>query len=96
MGGGIIVVPALVLLMGFSQHQASGTSTATIVASSGAALASFAVDGSVDLLAALYLVAGASAGAWIGAHYLDRISEVWLLRVFTVVMALTAARLVLA
>lgn len=95
MGGGIIVVPALVLLMGFSQHQASGTSTATIVASSAAALVSFTVDGSVDLLAAAYLVAGAAGGAWVGAYYLHRISPVWLLRGFTVVMALTAIRLAL-
>ncbi|MDX9847745.1 MAG: sulfite exporter TauE/SafE family protein [Tenuifilaceae bacterium] len=31
LGGGIIIVPALVLIMGFSQHQAQGTSLAVIV-----------------------------------------------------------------
>ncbi len=31
LGGGIIIVPALVFLMGFSQHQAQGTSLAVIV-----------------------------------------------------------------
>ncbi|MGI8822928.1 MAG: TSUP family transporter [Acidimicrobiia bacterium] len=94
-GGGIIVVPALVLLLGFTQHHASATSTATIVASSGAALATFALEGAVDIPAAAVLVAGASIGAWWGAHHLHRISEVWLLRAFTAVMVLTVVRLVL-
>lgn len=31
LGGGIVIVPALVLIMGFSQHQAQGTSLAVIV-----------------------------------------------------------------
>lgn len=31
LGGGIIIVPALVLIMGFSQHQAQGTSLAVLV-----------------------------------------------------------------
>ncbi|MDX9770347.1 MAG: sulfite exporter TauE/SafE family protein [Tenuifilaceae bacterium] len=31
LGGGIIIVPALVFIMGFSQHQAQGTSLAVIV-----------------------------------------------------------------
>ncbi|MFO8023179.1 MAG: sulfite exporter TauE/SafE family protein [Perlabentimonas sp.] len=31
LGGGIIIVPALVFIMGFTQHQAQGTSLAVIV-----------------------------------------------------------------
>lgn len=31
LGGGIIIVPALVLIMGFTQHQAQGTSLAVLV-----------------------------------------------------------------
>jgi uncharacterized protein len=92
-GGGIIVVPGLVLLLGFNQHQASGTSTATIVASSAAALVGFAGSGEVDVPAALALVAGAALGAWLGARYLDRVSELWLLRGFILLMVFTVARL---
>ncbi len=93
-GGGVIVVPALVLLLGFSQHRASGTSSATIMASSAAALVAFALDGSVDWGAAALVFSGAAVGAWAGARFLHRIPEVWLMRVFTVVMILSAIRLV--
>ncbi|HEY5727977.1 MAG TPA: TSUP family transporter [Acidimicrobiia bacterium] len=92
-GGGIIVVPGLVLLLGFSQHQASGTSTATIVATSGAAVVGFAAGGEVDLPAAAALLAGAGLGAWLGAHYLDRVPELWLLRGFILLLLFTVARL---
>jgi uncharacterized membrane protein YfcA len=93
-GGGVIVVPGLVLLLGFGQHQASGTSTATIVASSAAALVGFAGSSEVDVPAAAALLAGAMAGAWLGARYLDRIPELWLLRAFIVLLAFTVVRLV--
>jgi uncharacterized membrane protein YfcA len=92
-GGGIIVVPGLVLLLAFTQHQASGTSTATIVASSAAALIGFAGSGEVDTVAALLLLAGAGLGAWFGARHLDRIPELWLLRAFIVVLAFSVVRL---
>lgn len=94
-GGGIIVVPGLVLLLGFTQHRASGTSTATIVASSAAAVVGFAGSGEVDIPAALVLVTGATLGAWLGARHLDRIPELWLLRGFILLMVFTAARLAL-
>ena len=93
-GGGIIVVPGLVLLLGFTQHQASGTSTATIVASSAAALVGFAGSGEVDVPAALLLVAGAALGAWLGARFLDRVPELWLLVAFILLLVFTVVRLV--
>lgn len=93
-GGGVIVVPGLVLFLGFSQHRASGTSSATIMASSAAALVSFGFDGSVDWGAAALVFSGAAVGAWAGARFLHRVPEVWLMRVFTLVMILSAVRLV--
>ncbi len=95
-GGGVIVVPALVLMLGFSQHNASGTSTATIVASSAAALLAFAMDGEVDWAAAGIVFAGSGLGAWLGARYLGKVPERALTLAFTVVMLFAAARLALA
>ena len=95
-GGGVIVVPALVLFLGFSQHNASGTSTATIAASSAAALAAFSLDAQVDWGAAALIFAGAGVGAWAGARYLDRIPERGLTIAFTVVMVVAAVRLAIA
>ena len=92
-GGGVIVVPGLVLWMSLDQRVASGTSTATIVASSAAAALLFSADGAVDWASAAWIFAGAGLGAFVGARSLDRIPEVWLTRTFTVVLLIAAVRL---
>jgi hypothetical protein len=92
-GGGVIVVPGLVLWLGFSQHKASGTSVATIVASASAALVSFALDGSVDWTAALWVTMGAVTGAAIGTRILHLIPAETLRKAFSVLMLIAAARM---
>ncbi len=92
-GGGLIVVPALVLLLGFDQYRAAGTSVATIVASSSAALASFAVGDAVDWRSALFLFAGAGVGAWFGARHIERVPQHVLTAVFAVFVAFAAVRM---
>jgi hypothetical protein len=95
-GGGVIVVPGLVLWLGFSQHKASGTSVATIVASAGAALISFAGDGSVDWKAAALITVGAVIGAAIGARILHLIPERALTRAFSVILIVAAVRMAIS
>ncbi len=95
-GGGVIVVPALVLFLGFSQHRASGTSTATILASSAAALVVFSGEGEVDWRAAAYLLSGSAVGAWLGARNLSRVPDRWLSLAFSVVMVVAALRMLAA
>jgi hypothetical protein len=92
-GGGIIVVPALVLLVGLSQFQASGTSAATIVASSAAGLAAFAVNAQVDWRAALLVFIGSGTGAWLGARYITRIPERTLTSTFAVILVVAGVRM---
>lgn len=92
-GGGLIVVPALVLFLAFDQYRAAGTSIVTIVASSSAALAAFAVDGEVDWLAALIIFAGAGIGAWVGSRYIERIPQHVLTGLFAVFVAISAVRM---
>lgn len=89
----MIVVPGLVLWFTFSQHKASGTSVATIIASAGAALIAFTIDGSVDWRAAALVTVGAVTGAAIGARILDRIPTKVLTRAFSVLLLVTAARM---
>lgn len=95
-GGGIIVVPGLVLWLMFSQHQASGTSVATIVASAGAALISFAIDGSVDWRAAVLVTVGAAVGAAIGTRILHLIPAKVLTRAFSVLILVAALRMAIS
>lgn len=95
-GGGVIVVPSLVLILGFAQRHASGTSTATIVASSSAALVAFVLEGEVDWGAAALVFAGSGFGAWAGARYLSKVPERGLGIAFATVMVVAAARLAFA
>jgi len=89
-GGGVIVVPGLVLLVGLNQYSAAATSVATIVGSSAAALYTFSGSGSVNWSTAAIVFAGAAVGAWAGARWMDRVPEHWLTGVFAAVMAVAA------
>ena len=92
-GGGVIVVPGLVLLVGLDQYKATATSVATIVLSASAGLIAFSMNGSVDWLTAAIVFIGSASGAWIGAHYLERVPEHLLAGVFSVVMVIAAVRM---
>ena len=92
-GGGVIVVPGLVLLLHMDQYRAAATSVATIVVSASAALIAFGANGSVDWVTAGIVFVGSATGAWLGAHYLDRIPEHLLAGVFSVVLLISAVRM---
>lgn len=74
-GGGTVIVPMLVLLLGFDQRLAAGTSLAAIVPTASVGVISYAVHGSVAWIPALILAAGAVIGAQIGAWLLARIPQ---------------------
>lgn len=95
-GGGLLVVPGLVLWLHFEQRRASATSLATIVASSAAAVSRFATDGSVEFDTAAVLFLGAGVGAFIGARLAGHIANYWLARGFVAIVLLSAVRLALA
>ena len=94
-GGGIIVVPGLVLWIGISQRQASGTSIATIIASSAAALISFHIAGNVEWVPALIVFVGAAVGAVIGARLATVAPERILTATFAVVLFVAGIRMLL-
>ena len=85
-----MLVPGLVLLLGFAQHRAHATSLAAIVVSATSAGIPFIVEGSVHWGYAGLLLVGSSVGAVLGARHVVRISPVWLARGF-VAVALVAA-----
>jgi uncharacterized membrane protein YfcA len=68
-GGGIVIVPALIYWAGFSQHKATGTSLAVLLPPIGLAAAlEYYQHGNVDVRAAVVLAASMFAGAWVGAY----------------------------
>lgn len=92
-GGGIIIVPALVLFAGFRQKIATGTSLTAIVPIAISGIVGYAVEGEVDFAAAMCVAAGAVVGAMIGTRWLKRISAPVLQIVFAAVMVVTAVRM---
>ena len=73
-GGGTVIVPLLVLILGFDQRLASGTSLAAIVPTATVGVISYAAHGSVAWIPALILALGAVVGAQIGTWLLPRMS----------------------
>jgi uncharacterized protein len=95
-GGGILIVPGLVLAAHMSQRLAHGTSLAAVVPISLASLASYAAHGNVDWNVALWLATGAVCGAIIGTRLLHVLPQRTLAIIFIVVLVASALRLFLA
>lgn len=80
-GGGTVIVPALVWL-GLSQRNAAATSTLAIVPTSISGVVSYATGGHVDWLAAALLFCGMFIGGQIGSWLLSRLPELVLRWIF--------------
>jgi uncharacterized protein len=93
-GGGILIVPVLVLALAMDQRLAHGTSLAAVLPIAASGLVGFAVEDSVDWPVALALTSGAMLGALIGTHALHVLSTTVLARAFAVVLFASALRLV--
>ena len=66
-GGGVVIVPALVMGFGFDQHLAQGTSLAVIVPTAVAGAVAHRKRGFLDLRLAALMGAGGAAGVLLGA-----------------------------
>jgi uncharacterized membrane protein YfcA len=94
-GGGIIIVPALVLLFGLSQHTAQGTTLALMVPPIGllAALAYYK-QGFVDLKIAAFICVGFFIGGLFGAKVALGIPETILKKIFGIVLLAVSIRMI--
>lgn len=73
-GGGIVVVPALIYWAGFSQHLATGTSLAVLLPPIGLAAAyEYYRHNNVNVKAAIILAIGMFIGSYVGAHFANNI-----------------------
>ncbi|QIM17865.1 sulfite exporter TauE/SafE family protein [Leucobacter coleopterorum] len=72
-GGGVILVPMLVMFLGFQQRLAAGTSVAAILPAAVVGGIGYAVQGNVDWIAAVALAAGVIGGAQLGSFLLSRV-----------------------
>ena len=93
-GGGVIIVPALVLLFGFNEHTAQGTTLALLIPPIGIlAVMSYYQKGYVDIKTAIIICIGFVIGGFIGGKMAVGITETTLRKVFAVVLILLGAKM---
>ena len=92
-GGGIIYVPVLVALFGLAQHEAEGTSLIVIVPGAIVAAVVHGRAGRVHWRAALVLSSGAILGGYLGAEAALAVHPDVLQRMFGVLVAVSALRM---
>jgi uncharacterized membrane protein YfcA len=94
-GGAIIVIPALVFILGLSQHQAQGTSLAFMLPPVGIlATWNYWKEGHVDWKIALVLSVTFVLGAYFGSQFSLNISDKALRRAFGVLMIIMALKMI--
>ncbi len=89
-GGGFMIMPALVYLIGLPTTVAIGTSLITVLFSAAYGCFTYAVKGRVEIFAALIMLIGASIGAQIGATAVRYIKGYGIRLLFAVMIILAA------
>ena len=93
-GGGAIIVPLLVLWLGYEQREATGTSLAAIVIIGAVAATAHAAYGNIVLGDGLLVAAPAIVGVLAGTSLQQRISERAVAGAFIALLVVSAAVLV--
>jgi uncharacterized protein len=95
-GGGVVIVPALVTLLRFDQKQAVGTSLASLLLPvSALAVISYYQDGKLEPAVALFVALGLVVGAFVGAKIALGLPSVTVKRLYGIFLLLTGLRFIL-
>ena len=93
-GGGIVIVPALLFLARMSPLTATGTSLAALLLPVGALGAyEYYKTGHLEPVASLWIAVGLLFGAYAGARLAQQMSPVMLKRAFSIFLVLIAAKM---
>jgi len=94
-GGGVIVVPALIYAAGFTQHKATGTSLAILLPPVGlAATLKYYRNGNVDIRAAVVIAITVLIAGGLGAIVANRIAGPYLRLAFGIFVIFLGAYLI--
>ena len=93
-GGGAVIVPLLVLWLGYDERTATGTSLAAIVFIAAFAAGTQGLYGNVHVLDDVLIGVPAVAGVLIGTWLQQRLSLRWISRLFALVLLASAVELV--
>lgn len=93
-GGGIIIVPALVFFLGFSQHQAQGTSLGLLMLPVGIlAVLNYHKQGYVDVKVIAIMSIAFVLGGWLGSKMSLVLSDLAIKRIFAIVLFYSAFKM---
>ena len=93
-GGGVIIVPALILWFGFNEHTAQGTTLALLIPPIGIlAVLSYYHKGYVDIKTAIIICIGFEIGGYLGGKMAVGLSESVLKRTFAIALIAIGAKM---
>lgn len=93
-GGGVVIVPALILFAKLSPVSATGTSLVALLLPVGAlGVMEYYRKGHIDVPTALWVALGLFVGAWIGAKFAQTLSPLALKRSFAVFLVIVAGKM---
>jgi uncharacterized protein len=93
-GGGLIIVPALIFFLGFTQHQAQGTSLGLLLLPVGIlAVINYHNKGNVDIKVVAIMSVAFIAGGYLGSKLALRLPEDTVKKIFAVFLFYSAFKL---
>ncbi|MGZ3922602.1 MAG: sulfite exporter TauE/SafE family protein [Flavisolibacter sp.] len=93
-GGGIIVVPALVFFLNFNQQQAQGTSLGLLLLPVGIlAVLNYYKQGHIDVLVVCIMAVAFVIGGWLGSKWALSLPETTVKRIFAVILFYSAIKM---
>jgi len=93
-GGGTILIPAMIFLLGEKQHKAHGTSLAIILPTAVISALIYYFHDNLDLNLTLKVVSGAVIGGYLGAKLMNHIPAKSLKKLFGIFMVIAGLRMV--
>jgi len=95
LGGGVVMIPLMVGILKLSQHKAHGTSLVALVFTGISGAITYALKGSIDIVASILIATTAVFTARAGAHYAHALPEWKLKRAFGVFLIFVSVLLLL-
>jgi len=93
-GGGIIIVPALVFVLGFTQQQAQGTSLGLLLLPVGIlAVMNYYKQGFIDVKVVAIMCVTFVAGGWLGSKIALSLPQETVKKVFAIILILVAFKM---
>ncbi|MBS1489404.1 MAG: sulfite exporter TauE/SafE family protein [Bacteroidetes bacterium] len=93
-GGGVILIPSLIFILGYSQHTAEGTTLAAMIPPIGLLAAwVYYRQGHVDMKAAGLIALGFFVGGYYGAKLANQFSSETLQKIFGIILMILGLKM---